>query len=150
MSSTKTWGYVLLAPGRPTQADQHRVLAALGADPGEFGTVWVDEIERGKRGRNAGQTQLAERNDLLRAVKRGDRVVVADPYCLGLSAADAEWFLGELAGLGVTVTVNGSLYQIAPGDDVAALVEEVGRAQNRAQAAASKARARARAKAKSR
>lgn len=142
MTNPKTWGYVLIAPGRPPREQQCEVLSALGVDMSQFGPVWEDRIDKGKRGRNAGQTQLIARNDLICAVRRGDRVVVADPYCLGLSAADADWFLGEMRERGVTVMVNGSLFRIAPGDDVSALVEEVGKAQNRAQAAASKAKAR--------
>ena len=62
-------------------------------------------------------------------------------YCLGLSAADAEWFLGEMRARDVTVMVNGSLFRIAPGDSVEELVAEVGKRQNAAQVAASMAKA---------
>lgn len=135
------WGYVLIAPGRPPLDEQRRVLATLGVKTGQQGTIWTDTIERGKRGRNAGQTQLEARNDLMQSVQSGDKIIIADPYCIGLSAADAAWFLGEMRTKNVTVTVNGSLYNIEPGDDVSALVEEVGKAQNRAQAALSRAKA---------
>jgi hypothetical protein len=141
-SSPKTWGYALVAPGRPTLDQQRVTIAALGVDTGETGTLWIDRIERGKRGRNAGQTQLVARNDLLACVQSGDRVVVADPLCLGISSGDAEWFLTELAGRGVTVMVNGQLYQIAPGADLSEIVEEVARRQNAANVAASRARRR--------
>jgi len=138
MSNPKTWGYVLIAPGRPTKTDQIKTLAALGVETGKGSTVWEDQITVGKRGRNAGQTQLDGRNDLIRAAIKGDRVVITNPLCVGLSASDAEWFLGQMRDNGVTVTVNGSLFQIEPGDDIAALIEEVGKAQTRANTARSR------------
>jgi hypothetical protein len=113
---------------RPGQT-RSETLEALGVDIGKRAMFWEDKIEVGKRGRNAGQTQLVGRNDLIGAALPGDRVVIANPLCVGLSPLDAEWFLGQMRDKGVTVTVNGGLFQIKPGDDIAALIEEVGKAQ---------------------
>ena len=139
MQSPKTWGYVLVAPGRPSRSDQIKTLEALGVDIGKRAMFWEDKIEVGKRGRNAGQTQLVGRNDLIGAALPGDRVVIANPLCVGLSALDAEWFLGQMRDKFVGVTVNGGLFRIAPGDDFSELVEEVGKAQTRANTARSRA-----------
>lgn len=139
MSNPKTWGYVLVAPGRPARSEQVKTLVALGVDHGKRAMIWEDQIAVGKRGRNAGQTQLTGRNDLIAAAMPGDRVVIANPLCVGLSPRDAEWFLGQMRDKDVTVTVNGGLFQIAPGDDITALVEEVGKAQTRANTARSRA-----------
>lgn len=119
-------------------------MQAFGIEASEFGPVWTDKIERGKRGPNAGPTQLEERNYLLKAVQAGDRVLVADAYCLGISRDDVSWFVGELSRLGVTVTVGGGAYQVKPGGDVAALLAEVARKQNTANVAAYRAAKRGR------
>lgn len=126
-AESTTWGYILEAPGRPSIDQQRLSLGALGVDLGEFGTLWQDNVARGS---TRPQHQLAARNDLIRAVASGDTVAVCAPFCLGLSAADAGWFLGELAARGVTVLVNGDLTKVAPGGDVTALVAEVARRQN--------------------
>ena len=110
-----TWGYILEMPGRPKLAQQRIALSALGADVSEFGTVWRDRLDRAKRHITAGQTQLVGRNDLIRAVARGDRVCVADPMCLGVSPQDADWFLAQMTGAGVTVAINGDMFVVEPG-----------------------------------
>ncbi|WP_156916876.1 hypothetical protein [Leisingera aquimarina] len=53
--------------------------------------------------------QLVEREALLQAVQAGDTLVIAAPFCIGLSEKDAAWFLGELSARGVAVIVNGDL-----------------------------------------
>ena len=122
-----TWGYILLMPGRPKVAEQKRVLSALGVDVREKGTAWTDRITKAKRHRSAGRTQLEERNALLVAAQPGDRVVVCDPTCLGVSAQDAAWFIEQLAERGVALTVNGNLRQVGPGEDASELIADVAR-----------------------
>ncbi len=137
--SPKIWGYMLLAPGRPSEAEQRAALVALGAEAGETATIWADRVRRGKRGRGGAWEQLEERKHLLTAAVAGDRVVIAAPYCMGMGGGDAAAFLAALAERGVSVTVNGDLRIIAPGDDVSELVEEVDRARTRAQTAKARA-----------
>lgn len=124
---SKTWGYILDAPGRPAQAAQREALAALGADVSEFGTTWVDKI---KRGSTRPRGQLVEREALLAAVQPGDTVVIAAPFCIGLSAKDAAWFLAELSARGVAVIINGDLVRLEPGADHSDMVRRVASAQN--------------------
>ena len=123
----KTWGYILLMPGRPKEPEQKRVLSALGVDFREKGTAWTDRITKAKRHRNAGRTQLEERNALLVAVQPDDLLVACDPTCLGVSAQDAAWFIEQLAEKRVALTVNGNLRQVGPGDDASELIDEVAR-----------------------
>lgn len=120
-----TWGYILDMPGRPKVAEQRRVLTAMGVDMGVKGTCWRDRLKSAKRHATAGQTQLVERNALLTAALEGDRVIVTDPTCLGVSSQDASWFAGQLAARKVSLTANGDLWHIEPGDDTAALINEV-------------------------
>lgn len=127
VSLSRTWGYILQAPGRPALADQRLALGVLGVDLSEFGTAWHDRIARGS---TRPQNQLTGRNDLLQAVQSGDTVVVAAPFCLGLSAKDAGWFLAELQSRGVTLLVNGEIERLDPGGDPAALIARVASAQN--------------------
>lgn len=123
----KTWGYILLMPGRPEAAEQKRALSALGVDFRQTGTAWTDQLTKAKRHRNAGRMQLKDRNALLAAVVEGDRVVVCDPTCLGVSAQDAAWFIEKLAEKRVALTVNGNLRQVAPGEDASELIADVAR-----------------------
>ena len=127
----QTWGYMLEGPGRPTLAAQRKVLQVLGVNTADaYGPYWVDVITRGQPGRRAGQFQLAGRNDLLKAVQNGDKLVVAAPYCLGISQADAAWFIGSLAALGVSLIVSNDAWCVPPGGDAKLLLEEVGRRRN--------------------
>ena len=123
----KTWGYILLMPGRPKAAEQKRVLSALGVDTGATGTAWTDRITKAKRHRNAGRTQLEDRKALLVAGQAGDCVVACDPPCLGVSAQDAAWFIEQLAERGVAITVNGNLRQVGAGEDASELIADVAR-----------------------
>lgn len=134
----KTWGYILDMPGRPKPAEQRRVLAALGVDMRLKGTCWIDRLDAAKRHATAGQTQLEERNALLLAVAEGDRAIVADPTCLGVSGVDASWFIGQLAERQVTLMVNGNLWQVEPGDDASALIDDVARLIRNARVAKSR------------
>lgn len=127
-SESINWGYVLVAPGRPSRKVQMDCMAALGLDVGEPGTVWMDRVSRGS---TRPRGQLTEREHLVeKAVQPGDTVVIAAPFCLGVSASDAKWFLSALAEAGVTVIVNGELTRVQPGDDVTGLVQAVATAQN--------------------
>lgn len=120
----KTWGYILDAPGRPGYAVQRHALTALGA---EFGTTFTDSI---KRGSTRPRGQLIEREALLEAVRRGDTLVIAAPFCIGLSGKDASWFLSELSARGVAVIVTLDLVRIEPGADHSDMVRRVASAQN--------------------
>lgn len=98
------WGYILVAPGRPSYDEQIGFLADLGITADRYGPVWLDEIRKGS---TRPKTQLVERNDLMLAAWSGDAVHVFNPICLGLSAADITWFAAELIGKGVRLYVGG-------------------------------------------
>ena len=119
------WGYVLVAPGRLKSKEQMDAMAAFISDFGEFGPVWSDRVVRGS---TRPRSQLVGRNDLLQAVVEGDTVHVAEPFCLGVSAGDAAWFMTEIAARGVKLRVAGEVV----GDDAAreAMAAEVKRKQN--------------------
>jgi hypothetical protein len=137
------WGYILGAPGRPSVAEQERVLRALGLSFDDFGPVWRDVVPKLS---TRPWSQLEGRRALLGAVQSGDTVVFAEPFCLGASAKDARAFLDALAERGVTALVNGGLRQIAPGDDVSEIVAAVASRQNVTAVRASEARAKKRRK----
>lgn len=107
-------------------------MQAFGVDTGEYGPLWSDKIERGKPGGASGEHQLPGRVDLLREIRSGDRVIVADPYCAGVSGVDVSWFVGALAQAGVSLTVNGDLHHIEPGADASDLLKEVSKRQHTA------------------
>ena len=122
------WGYILEGQRRPKAEDQRAALKLLGVDVSPEGSWFLDKI---KKGSTRPRGQLTERNVLVeKAVMPGDTVVVATPFCLGVSAADAKWFLSALAEKGVTVIVNGELTRIEPGQDTSEMVQAVARAQN--------------------
>ena len=127
-SESINWGYVLVAPGRPSRKVQMDCMAALGVDMASTGPWFKDKIDKGS---TRPRGQLKEREHLVEtAVQPGDTVVIATPFCLGVSASDAKWFLSALAEAGVTVIVNGELTRVQPGDDVTGLVQAVATAQN--------------------
>ena len=123
----KTWGYILAAPGRPSVSEQRKVLAILGCDLSEVGTVWADHV---KKVSTRPRGQLEEREAMLQAVQPGDTVVFATPLCVGGGVSDVAWFLPELQRLGVAIVVNGAVERIEPGDDVAGLAARFASAQN--------------------
>jgi hypothetical protein len=135
----KTWGYALEAPQRPALKRQIEAMRSLGINTAENGLVWVDRVTTMKRGRKAGVTQLEQRNWLLDAVMPGDKVVVTDPYCLGVSREDARWFIVELMARKVALLVSGHVYSIEQGVDPKELLDEVERKQNAAHVAAHRA-----------
>ena len=120
------WGYVLAAPGRPSERKQLAFLAGEGIRRDNFGPVWADRLGKGS---TRPRHQLAERNVLLLAAQPGDCIHVIDPFCLGLSASDARWFMEEALGADVGISVSGSLVDRL--DQVPAIASEVGRMQNR-------------------
>jgi len=101
-------------------------MQVFGLLEGKYPPVWTDKIEVVKQGRpgpeQTGTAALASRNDLLLATQPGDSVVVADPYCLGISELDASWFLTELAAAGALLTVHSEAYQVKPGGNAADLL----------------------------
>lgn len=131
----KIWGYILEGPYRPDREKQLEILRSYNVD-----ATWNDKIACGRRGPGSGQRQLSERNDLLQAAKAGDRIIVSDPYCLGISPDDVSWFMGILASCNVSLLVSGASYHIEPGQDTTSLVNEVARRQNAANVAAHRAR----------
>lgn len=135
-----TWGYILEMPGRPKRAKQREVLAALGVDLGPGGAWWSDKLDRAKRHRTAGQTQLTERNHLIASTQPQDVVIVASKLCLGVSGQDAAWCVEQLTAKGVTVIINGDLIKIEPGKPHATLAAEFDRELNNAAAARSRGR----------
>lgn len=136
----KTWGYVLEGPGRPERLKQLEAMSIHGVDVSKYGTLWSDKIARGRRGPNAGRNQLVGRNDLLLAAQPGDKLVVADTYCLGISPDDVAWFLCALAERNVGLLVSGIAHIVEPGQDASDLVADIGRRQNAANVAACRAR----------
>jgi hypothetical protein len=128
---------MLQGRGRPPLTKQRETLRAHGVDvDDEFGLHWLDVIERGRPGPNSGRSQLTARNDLLRAAQEGDRVVVAAPYCLGISPDDAAWFIEALTQAGVSLVISGEAKLVAPGDDTKEVLAEIARQQNTANVAA--------------
>lgn len=120
-----TWGYLLEAPGRPSVKAQREFMRAAGIDISDFGPVWSDRAERGS---TRPQHQLVERMNLLSlAVQPGDTVMVSEPFCLGLSGDDAEWFSRELLKKGILLSVAGKLMGA---DSIPGLAAEVARKQN--------------------
>jgi hypothetical protein len=126
----KTWGYVLAAPNRPLLKKQIEALKALGVDVSPFGFCWQDKVSAVKRGPGPKDTELQGRNDLLNAVASGDRVIVADPYCVGLTREDAAKFIAALAVRGVSLLVSGETFDVPAGGDPLPLLAAVERAQN--------------------
>jgi len=111
---------MLLGPGRPDRATQRRVMAHAGVDMSEIGTCWDDTLTpRTTRP----QTQLENRNILLRAVMPGDTVHFASILCLGVSVADVFWFLGELRDRGASVAIHDGIDELSPGDDLRPIIE---------------------------
>lgn len=108
------------------------MLAALGVNiTGKFAPVWSDKIEGGREqlsGSN-GKGLLTDRALLVQAVAKGDRVVVAEPWCLGISPDDARGFIKALADKSVALMV-GEDWHIWPGEGVEALIAAVKRQQN--------------------
>ena len=133
------WGYILEAPGRPPLAKQRQALRSLGVNMAEAGTCWHDKIERGS---TRPRGQLLEREDLIQAALPGDTVVIAAPFCLGLSEKDAAWFLGELSERKITVIINGQMTRIEPGEDHSEMLQAVASAQNVHHVRVAKAKAR--------
>jgi hypothetical protein len=111
-----------------------------GVDTGKAGTLWADKLDKAKRHRTAGQTQLEARNDLIRAVQPGDTVIAADPLCLGVSPHDGGWFLSEMAERGVTVVVHRDLHHVEPGAATDHVIAEFARLLNNFNAAKSRGR----------
>lgn len=120
------WGYILETEGRPDLARQRECIELHGVDLGEAGPWWHDTF-KGRTTRPRGV--LERREDLLNALSPGDTVVVAAPECLGLSEADAGWFLAELAAKGVRAIINGGSIVVQPGDDTTELTDAVRRNQ---------------------
>lgn len=68
---------------------------------------------------------LEGRNDLLNALVEGDSVVVADPYCVGISREDASAFIAELSAHGVSLVVGDRIYRVDPGSDASDLMTAI-------------------------
>jgi hypothetical protein len=121
------WGYILEGPRRPARAKQLAAMRVFGVDVTEHGALWGDKIDIGS---TRPRSQLTGREDLLCAVLPGDTVIIATPYCVGLSEKDATWFLAELGRRGVAAIVNGDIAKIEPGGDASEVIAGVIRAQH--------------------
>lgn len=80
--------------------------------------------------------KISERNALLQAALPGDCIHVIDPFCLGLSEADARWFMEQAVGAGVRISVAGA--SVDRLDQIKAIASEAGRKQNRQHVRASR------------
>lgn len=127
------WGYILAAPGRPSERKQLAFLAGHGIRREQFGPVWADHV---KKGSTRPRHQLTERGDLLRAAQPGDDVYVHDAFCLGVSEADAQWFMHEVFDGGLSLSISGQ--PVAGRDHIAGIAAEVGKLQNRQHVRASR------------
>lgn len=107
---------------------------------GKRGTLWSDKLDKAKRHKTAGQTQLTGRNDLIRAVMAGDTVVVTNHLCLGVSPQDAGWFLEQMAERDVTVIINGDIVSVEPGGYAGHVLAEFHRLLNNYTTAKSRGR----------
>jgi DNA invertase Pin-like site-specific DNA recombinase len=135
----KRWGYILQGPGRPPLAKQRDALRELGVDiDPKFGhdPVWHDKLDRVVGGKSAGDRQLEDRKALAKAARAGDTVVVAAPYCLGLSERDARSFIETLSAHGATLIVGNDGGTFPPGADVTELIAALVRQQNTTNVAA--------------
>lgn len=111
------------------------MLAALGVNiTGKFAPVWSDKIEGGREALSGykGKGLLKDRDKLAEeVVMKGDRIVVATPFCLGISPDDARGFVETLLAKGAELIV-GEEWAIAPAGDVEQLIAAVKREQNTA------------------
>ena len=112
---------MLLGPDRPDRTTQRRVMAHAGVDLSDTGTLWDDTL---KPRTTSPQTQLENRNILLRAVMPGDAVHFASLLCLGVSVADVFWFLGELRDRGVSVVIHDGIDELSPGDNLRPIIAD--------------------------
>ena len=122
-----TWGYILEMPRCPSRKKQMDVMKAFGIDTSKAGPWFADKIDKAKRHATAGQTQLVQRNELLKGASHGDTVVIADYLCCGVSRKDAEWFFEQLAERGARVIINGDLATIEPGGSAEKVLDEIHR-----------------------
>lgn len=127
------WGYILAAPGRPSERKQLAFLAGEGIRRECFGPIWSDRVGKGS---TRPRHQLEERNAILLAALPGDCIHVIDPFCLGLSEADARWFMEQVVGAGVRISVAGA--SVDRLDQIKAVASEAGRKQNRQHVRASR------------
>ena len=112
---------MLIGPGRPDRATQRRVMAHAGVDMGEYGACWEDTLSART---TRPQTQLESRNILLKSVMPQDTVHFASLLCLGVSAVDVEWLLGELRDRGVSVVIHDGVDELSPGDEVIQIITD--------------------------
>jgi DNA invertase Pin-like site-specific DNA recombinase len=125
---SKIWGYALEAPRRPSMKKQLDTLASFGLATHEEGPIWRDSLRKVKPGRKT----LEGRGDLLNRVDPGDKVLVVNAECLGVSADDAETFVKELQARGATLVVSERVFTVGPESDAGELLAEVRRLHNRA------------------
>lgn len=131
-------GYVLVAPRRPSEADQLAALARHGLAPEDHqgmdaGPVYVDRVKRTSKRPAA---QLVERAAMVHTMPTaaegealmGGVVVIASPLCAGLTDADARAFAAALAERDVTLRVDRGVVDYPPGADVSEVAAEVDRA----------------------
>ena len=126
------WGYILVGPGRPSGKDQLSALLDAGLKTKNSAFFRSDTIRKGRPGYGGGRTQLTGRSALLEAMMRGDTLIVAEPFCAGISGHDVRLFLRELRSRGVMLKIPDGQFEVGPDQDGSALVREISRRQNRA------------------
>jgi DNA invertase Pin-like site-specific DNA recombinase len=124
---SKIWGYALEAPRRPSMKKQLDTLASFGLATHEQGPIWKDSLRKVKRGRKT----LEGRTDLLKHSEAGDKILVVNAECLGVSADDAESFVKAVQEKGVTLIVSERVFTVEPDGDAKDLLAEVKRLHNR-------------------
>lgn len=122
---------------------QLEALAAFGLDVSDRGPIWRDKLDKPVRGLGDNGALLEGRKNLLQAALPGDRVVVADAYCLGAGVGDIKQFMAALASAGLSVTVLGAgMLHVEPGADAKGILDAAGRAQRTAHMAAHRSKKR--------
>lgn len=122
---------------------QLEALEAFGLDVSARGPVWCDKLDKPMRGLGDNGALLEGRKNLLQAALPGDRLVVADAYCLGAGPSDIRQFMAALASAGLSVTVLGAgMLHVEPGADVKGILDAAERAQKTAHMAAHRSKKR--------
>jgi len=134
-----TYGYILEMPGRPDLADQLFSMR-VGGVKNAAAYLHRDRLEVAKRHRNAGFEQLEARNTLRRRLEPGDRIVVADTLCLGVSDQDVIRFMEFVKDRGASVRVIKARDINPDKDDMSALGAEFQRDLIRFKSARSRGR----------
>lgn len=131
-ANPRTFGYVLSAPRRPKLEMQLEIMRSHDLDLGQYGPVYVDKVKSIKRGPTPKDGKLSERDEMVKRLEPGDKVIVAAPECLGVSRDDAEKFVGALLAKNVTLQVSGRVWSVRTGEDAVSLLDTLKKWQHAA------------------